>query len=301
MVTRTTPSLRILTYHRFKAEHAESLSDQCVALRSSYEAVTLGEGLAMLQSRRRGARAVAVTVDDGHADFLAVAAPVFAAHGITVTCYLVTDLLHGDQWFWCDAVDYLFQHAVAASLTVDTAERGRVALPLSTEADRQQSSSIVKSYLKRVPDHRRRAIVSVLPERLEVPLPPQPVPEYRFMTWDQVRYLAERGVQFGAHTRTHPILSRVTEHDILADEIVGSKRRIETELGQPVAHFCYPNGTPADVTPSCDSIVKAAAFSSAVTTSMGLNHADADPFALKRIWVEPHFARSAFEARVDSS
>jgi peptidoglycan/xylan/chitin deacetylase (PgdA/CDA1 family) len=301
MTPRTTPSLRIITYHRFKAEHAEPLSDQCVALRSSYEPVTLGDGLSMLRSRRNGAQAVAVTVDDGHEDFFAVGAPVFATHGIAVTCYLVTDVLQGDSWFWCDEVDYLFQHAVATTLRVDTIEKGRVALPLSTEAHRRRSLSIFKSYLKMVPDERRRAIVSGLPERLKVSLPAQPLPEYRFMTWDQARYLLGRGVQFGAHTRTHPILSRVMDDDILADEIVGSKRRIETELRQPVAHFCYPNGTPVDITPSCDSIVKAAAFSTAVTTSMGLNQADADPFALKRIWVEPHFARSAFEARVACS
>ncbi len=48
-------------------------------------------------------------------------------------------------------------------------------------------------------------------------------------------------VDFGAHTRFHPILPRCDDDEAWR-EIAESKRDLEALLGRPVSHFAYPNG-----------------------------------------------------------
>ncbi len=67
------------------------------------------------------------------------------------------------------------------------------------------------------------------------------VPRWPLMDWPQIRELSAGGVDFGAHTVTHPDLARL-DAAAAAREIEGSKGRIEDELGRPVESFAYPYG-----------------------------------------------------------
>jgi peptidoglycan/xylan/chitin deacetylase (PgdA/CDA1 family) len=49
------------------------------------------------------------------------------------------------------------------------------------------------------------------------------------------------GMTFGAHTVTHPVLSRTTP-EAAEYEITESWTRLRAELRKPVPIFCYPNG-----------------------------------------------------------
>lgn len=61
------------------------------------------------------------------------------------------------------------------------------------------------------------------------------------MTWANLRELAERGVEVGSHTVTHPHLARISDDD-LDRELRESRTRIEDELGQPARLLAYPYG-----------------------------------------------------------
>jgi peptidoglycan/xylan/chitin deacetylase (PgdA/CDA1 family) len=110
--------------------------------------------------------------------------------------------------------------------------------------------------------------------------------EWRPLTWDEVRQLQRAGVEFGAHTKTHPILSTLEDDESVREEIRGSKERIEAELNTPVIHFCYPNGRLRDTDRRVDEAVRACGFRTAVTMIGGVNFA-ADPFLLRRFGVDP--------------
>jgi len=73
----------------------------------------------------------------------------------------------------------------------------------------------------------------------------------------------------------------------LRDEIAGSKARIESELGRPVLHFCYPNGKMRDIGPVAAEAVRAAGMRTAVTAEPGLNQVHQDAFLLNRIGADP--------------
>ena len=65
--------------------------------------------------------------------------------------------------------------------------------------------------------------------------------ELATMGWDELRELAERGVEIGSHTRTHPNLREVST-DELAREVTVSRQEIESELGRVCRYFAYPYG-----------------------------------------------------------
>jgi hypothetical protein len=156
---------------------------------------------------------------------------------------------------------------------------------------------------KRIPNAERLRLLAGLPEQLRVALPQEAPPGYEPLRWEEVREMAAAGIEFGAHTRTHPVLSQVSAAEELRDEIAGSKSRIEQQLERPVDHFCYPNGSHEDFGADAVEAVRSAGFSTAVTTEKGVNHRGANPFQLVRIGVEPgldqdYFARCAAGFRV---
>jgi peptidoglycan/xylan/chitin deacetylase (PgdA/CDA1 family) len=110
--------------------------------------------------------------------------------------------------------------------------------------------------------------------------------------------MAKHGVEFGAHTRSHPILSRLSNRAEIADEVGGSKRRIEEELDGEVLHFCYPNGMADDFTAETVEVLRDAGFVTAVTAENGLNDARADRFRLRRIAQDPRDPEARFASRV---
>lgn len=97
------------------------------------------------------------------------------------------------------------------------------------------------------------------------------------LTVEQIKEMASAGVEFGSHSRTHPVLLRCSREKIW-DEISGSKAELEQKLGLPVKHFSYPNG---DYTQEITSIVKESGYLSARTIRNGCSRAQDDPFQIK--------------------
>jgi len=67
-------------------------------------------------------------------------------------------------------------------------------------------------------------------------------PSFRLLDWAALGALAETDlVEIGAHTRTHPVLTRLDPPNV-ADEIIGCARRIHEQLGEHPRAFAYPYG-----------------------------------------------------------
>lgn len=63
------------------------------------------------------------------------------------------------------------------------------------------------------------------------------------MTWDQLKELDKEGlVTICSQTRTHPADLRNLSDSALAEEMAGSKRILERQLGHVIPYIAYPNG-----------------------------------------------------------
>jgi len=105
--------------------------------------------------------------------------------------------------------------------------------------------------------------------------------EPTWMTWEDVRLLAERGFEIGAHTMDHLDLG-VVNGDAAREQIVGSRERIAAELGTEPVLFSYPYGRPHQITEANREQVRAAGFACCLSAFGGCVRADDDPFRLPR-------------------
>lgn len=104
------------------------------------------------------------------------------------------------------------------------------------------------------------------------------IPLMDLLKWSEVKESIKRGIEFGAHTRTHPDLTRLAAAEA-EREVVESKLAIEDRTGCEVTTFAYPFGR-------FNASVKrlaASNFDAAVSTNLGRARSDSDVFALKRV------------------
>jgi GT2 family glycosyltransferase/peptidoglycan/xylan/chitin deacetylase (PgdA/CDA1 family) len=101
------------------------------------------------------------------------------------------------------------------------------------------------------------------------------------LSLDQMREMQRFGVQFGSHSLTHPLLTKLSTAELLR-EVRDSKSRLEDALGAPVEWFAYPYG---DVDRRVRAAVLEAAYKASVTTDAGMNRWQ-DPLALQRLEID---------------
>ncbi|MPY91439.1 MAG: polysaccharide deacetylase family protein [Luteitalea sp.] len=105
------------------------------------------------------------------------------------------------------------------------------------------------------------------------------------LTWPDVRLLNRRGVRFGAHTVTHPVLYELSWADIRR-ELRDSRRQLEDELGDTVSTFAYPYAFPQEDGPFVDRMrqeLHSQGYVAAVTTALGTARRGSDALWLRRL------------------
>ncbi len=95
----------------------------------------------------------------------------------------------------------------------------------------------------------------------------------------QIDSLRKRGIEFGAHTRTHACLPDVADETV-ADEVESSRWDLEEVLGIPVRTFAYPYGRLDD---RAIAAVERTGFVGACTTDPRLARLDDNPLLIPRI------------------
>ena len=79
-------------------------------------------------------------------------------------------------------------------------------------------------------------------------------------TVEQLREMASRGVEIGAHTRTHVNVGELDSYEHIREEIVGSKHDLEDILHREVRYFAFPYGLPHNMSTAAFRIAYEAGF-----------------------------------------
>jgi peptidoglycan/xylan/chitin deacetylase (PgdA/CDA1 family) len=214
-----------------------------------------------------GRSPVAFTVDDGYADFATTGASTFAEFDCPVTVFVVSGVLDGLSWYWWDRITAALEASPLRELTV-TIDGAPQRLAWASAEERARAGTWLMERLKLVGDDERHAVLNWLPEALRIELPDRPPRRFAPMAWNDVRDCATRGATFGAHTVTHPVLSRVSAA-AARQEVATSWRRLREETTATTPVFCYPNGRPQDIGAGSARMLRDLGFTSAVTTTRG--------------------------------
>lgn len=275
--------LVILTYHRVLPERdplfpcevdAAGFELHMRTLRRFFNVIPLPEAVALLVVDRLPRRAVAITFDDGYADNESVALPILKRNGLTATFFISTGYLDGGR-MWNDTVIEAIRGAGPDYLDLSTIGLGR--FEIDTTDRKVQAIDAILAKIKYQAAAERQASVAAIAEAAGVDLP-----DNLMMSTDQVKNLARHGMEIGAHTMSHPILTSLANEDA-ETEIVGSKRMLETLLDREIVSFAYPNGRPGrDYSGEHVRMVENAGYEFAVSTAIGSARPSSNRYQLPR-------------------
>ena len=262
--------LHVLTYHRVDEPESspelypgligatpDEFDEHMRFLASSCRTLSLSDLLAV----RRGEAplppsAVLVTFDDGYRSVAERAWPIMRRHGVPLALFVPTAYpgRPGNAFWW----DRLWSALGIRDGAVSTPLGD---LPVRTPEERLHSYRLLRAYVKSLPHEEAMELVDDLggdsgdePRRPSV------------LDWDDLRRLAAEGVALGPHSRTHPLLHRVTPAEA-GEEVLGSLGDLEREVGPTPRVFAYPGGIDEGVT----TLLEEERFELAFVTRRGVN------------------------------
>jgi peptidoglycan/xylan/chitin deacetylase (PgdA/CDA1 family) len=259
-------------------EQMEQLSRHANPIRLSY----------LVECLKAGAippRSVAVTFDDGYADNLYQAKPILEKFGVPATVFVCTG--YSGKEFWWDELTRLVRSKQAGlhELTLQAGENRFQWNQLQSQSESdsieirtQFLQSVYRFILSLDIDDQNNVMEQI---RKWSSLASGEMPSHRGMTNEELLKLTKDGlIDLGAHSRYHPILTRLTM-ERQKDEIVSSKKDLEDLLGKHIAGFAYPNG---NSTILAKKIVQEIGFAFACTSYHDVIRPGIDLYELTRFW-----------------
>jgi len=220
---------------------------------------------------------VCITFDDGFKDNFEFAYPILLEYGVPATIFLTTGYIGNGAIFPSLIARFAVWNTVMERFEMNVLGR----FDLRTSAGKASAMRRIDLFIKYHPEE-ADCLVETLLDVLDI-APPDDLGGKLMLSWDEIMQMKRNGISFGAHTVTHPILSRVPL-EVARGEITRSKDEIEQRLEQPCTIFAYPNGLADDFNNDVVEIVKQNAFVAAVTAIPELLGGRLkDPFRLPRV------------------
>jgi peptidoglycan/xylan/chitin deacetylase (PgdA/CDA1 family) len=265
----------IFMLHRFSVPELGIVGDDpnwlraCLAYlrRERRELISLTEMFARLEGGHPLRGAIAFTIDDGYREQALVGGAAFAEFDCPATIFATSGFVDGQLWFWWDKIEYVFTNAAARSASIKLGDRS-ITVDFGNPTARQLGQTVFTDACKRVPDDMKHAAIQELASQAEVEVPVSPPDRYAPVSWNEARASEVRGITFGPHTVTHPVLARTTSEQS-SREIEEGWKRIQAEMRNPVPIFCYPNGQADDFGPREIATLEQLGFKGAVVGTAG--------------------------------
>ena len=284
-IGRTTCGNRlcVVNYHRILAAPDPMLASepdiatfrwQMALLARCFNVLPLHAALVRLDAGALPPRAIAITFDDGYRSVHDLALPVLKEFGLPATVFVTSGCI-GERNMWNDRIIEAVQTIPDGQL--DLSDVGLGAYSLNGLEQRKDALGRLTEASKYLPPPARLALV----ERLEA-LVGEGLAHGLMLTPEMVVSLDRSGIDIGAHTISHPILTSLD--DASAElEIAGGKEQLEAIIGKKVRLFAYPNGKVGkDFDARHLAMARAAGFDAAFTTAVGAITRSQNRFQLPR-------------------
>lgn len=214
--------------------HPDSLERLCVELKREYDVISAQELVESLDGETgpRG-RFLAITFDDGPKSYASAAVPVMRSLGVPSTCFLITDCIGDKALYW----RYLYNFCVN-----DGRGKELAALVSAGYGGPSEEAGLISFTRRNYDSGKNKRIMEGIARHIVSEA------EYReregelFLSFDDIRELKDDPlVAFGIHTRSHPVMSGLTEGEIV-DEISGSIAFYHDRIENEVPMFSVPFG-----------------------------------------------------------
>jgi peptidoglycan/xylan/chitin deacetylase (PgdA/CDA1 family) len=285
--------------------HAESLRRQLQLLKKRYRVITPEDFLRWLNSELSlPPRSILLTCDDALRNTLTEMVPILQE--FDVSCLFFATGASAEQkpsmlWYeelflmLLDANAPIALHLPEAAISIDSISVNHKHAPWWNLVEQLSrfNGELRRGFLDKIRQQLR------LPENWQLRIVDRPAQADRFLMLDRtgLQQLQAAGMTIGAHSLSHPILSRTPE-DLAWREISESRDLLEKVLGRNVWAFGYPFGTSDTVTGRELQLAERAAYQCAFMNTGGGFGAKINRFAVPRVHVTADMNLSEFEAHV---
>ena len=246
-------------------------------------------------------RSVLLTCDDGLLNTVTDMLPIIREFELRFLIFVTVASAEADStMLWYERLYLWLERAKQVSLQMPWREQAYVAQTVS------QRHSLWQELIRKfsaLDSKTREAALDDL--RTQIGISPGWESEYsqheplrrRFfmLNRNDIRGLADAGMTIGAHTLSHPMLSKMAQ-DLAFREVSDSRALLENVLGRDVWALAYPFGTPEAVTAREAELAQRAGFSCAFMNTEFTSRDD--KFRLPRIHVSSGMGVAELEAHL---
>lgn len=273
------PVLAVINYHRIGDPQAtrydpgvfsattEQFDEQIGYLKKRYRVVGLQEAIAAVESRKATRQPlVLITFDDGYLDNWQNAFPVLRSHGVPAVFFLVSRFVGTGHVMWWEEIAYVLRNTRKRRVQIHYPQSSL--FDLDQEGERAALTRLLQ--IAAGPNNQdNERFLTGLEAACDSPRP-KPEDERCFLNWEEAAIMLRGGMEFGSHTHSHEILSRLSP-ERQYEELVESRQILTERLGTPIDTLAYPVGlrhTFSDVTKEA---ARRAGYRAAFSYYRGLN------------------------------
>jgi peptidoglycan/xylan/chitin deacetylase (PgdA/CDA1 family) len=263
-------------------------------LGQSYRFITLDDYLDHMHGRRSLGGSLLLAFDDGYANNYEYAYPLLNGMGIPFSVFVATGFVDTRDVMWTDLLEYAINTTREPVLRCILADGD---IRVASTGQKAATMNLLRARLKVRRVAEAQELVREICNALEVSAEAPELDAVRFLGARQIREMHEHGVIIGSHTVNHAILARECADDVKR-EVVLSRDRLESIIGEPIRYFAYPNGRRADFNAGVKGALKDAGYAAALSTLPGISNPGDDLYEVRRYAVNGHLSFRELETRI---
>lgn len=245
-------SLRIIYYHIVsEKKHSYYFDNKSITpvefehqmnlFKKYYDIISLSEALLLAKQGRSLKRKLVITFDDGFHENYTVIAPILIKLKLNATFYLIGNCIDNKDLMWRNKL-LVISKKVENKILKKGIETITREYNLNTNNYKNLMNWSFHSFQMSKKD---KIVDSLWNFTMNISIG-EYLDEYKpYMTVKQIKELNNQGFEFGSHSMSHPIFSRLS-YEEFENEINDSKTRIEQIIDKRVNSFSYPFGKRAN-------------------------------------------------------
>jgi peptidoglycan/xylan/chitin deacetylase (PgdA/CDA1 family) len=237
--------------------------------------VTIAQLVSALDGAPLPKNAVMITFDDGYRSCHDVALPLLREVGLPATFFIPTEFVGERRLYWWERIAFVLSSTTVARAIISYPQR------CTLEAKDPAAMRTLHDLVKDTPQLDLERFLGELATAFRVDWDRAIERDHAddiVMTWDQVRALAAAGMDVESHTKSHRVLQTLGRHE-LRDELAGSKRELEKQIGRKVRAVAYPVGRRVAHITAIREAVQEAGYQLGFTNASGASRIWPRPFA----------------------
>jgi len=282
-------ALVILTYHGVTRTPLEvynwcfldelSFRFQIRYLKTHFSVIDLSEAVQQMENGTIDRPTAVITFDDGFQNNYNIAYPILRKAGLPATIFLTTGLVNTEDTVWSCRLARALIRTSRSSF-----DWNANSFDLSGPNQKAKALRAIQAKLKHFPQPKLLEEI----RRISLELgedPNSPIKDnspFRMLSHEAITEMAASGlIEFGAHTHSHAILSRLSREEQFS-EIKRSLDAIHELSGRPCRFFAYPNGLSQDYDAQSIARLEECGVRASVTAIAGPNGRTTPNMELRR-------------------